>query len=302
MEDSAPLDSSDEIVKLLRGRRFVVLSGAGISTESGIPDYRGPGREKEAVPIQLQEFLRSGETRQRYWARSAVGWPWITKCRPNDGHAAVARLEHEGVATGVITQNVDGLHQAAGSSDVVELHGALRAATCLDCGRAESRAGVQERITVLNPAWHTKIGKIAPDGDVHLTAEETSRFTVPACLHCGGTLKPDVVFFGESVPTDRVRRAFDMLAASDGLLVVGSSLTVYSGLRFVDRAHRDGTPIAIINDGPTRGDKKASVKLNARLGPTLSDLAEKLSAVNDPRGRCGGHPERASHAPDGRSR
>jgi NAD-dependent SIR2 family protein deacetylase len=272
-----------QVAALLRGRRFAVLSGAGISTESGIPDYRGPERAgKPATPIQHREFRDDPAARRRYWARSAVGWPWISTRTPNKGHRAIAQLEwsetdRSGGVSGVITQNVDGLHQAAGSANVIELHGALRNTVCLDCGTRESRESVQERIGVLNPGWRDRTGDIAPDGDVHLDPLVSRSFVVPACMRCGGVLKPDVVFFGDNVPQDRVGRAFDIVDSSHALLVVGSSLTVYSGYRFVDRARKRGLPVAIVNRGPTRADAAATVRIDAPLGEFLPLLAEHLT-------------------------
>lgn len=270
----------ERIADLLRSRSVCVLTGAGISTESGIPDYRGPERRgRPATPITYREFVSSAEARRRYWARSAIGWPWMTRKSPNRGHHVVAALERSGITTGLITQNVDGLHRDAGSRRVVELHGALRSVVCLDCRNGESRDGLQERILVQNPGWLRHAGEIAPDGDVHLHPEVTREFRVPACLRCGGTLKPDVVFFGENVPGERVREAFAVLAEAQMLLVLGSSLTVYSGYRFAVAARRDGKPVAIVNDGPTRADDDAMVKVEARLGATLDALDSALELI-----------------------
>lgn len=270
----------EHVVDLLRSRTACVLTGAGISTESGIPDYRGPERRgRPATPITYHEFTTSAEARRRYWARSAIGWPWMAQREPNRGHRVVAALERSGIATGLITQNVDGLHSAAGTRRIVELHGSLRSVICLDCRRVESRHGLQERMLVQNPGWLRHAGEIAPDGDVHLHPEVAREFRVPACLRCGGTLKPDVVFFGESVPRERVDEAFAILAAAQMLLVLGSSLTVYSGYRFAVTARREGKPVAIINDGPTRADDEATVKLATRLGATLDALDSALELI-----------------------
>jgi NAD-dependent SIR2 family protein deacetylase len=275
------------LVEALRGRRIVVLAGAGCSTESGIPDYRGGnGRKRSRPPIQYQEFVRSPEGRARYWARSAVGWPRFTAAQPNDGHRALARLETAGVLCGVITQNVDGLHQAAGSREVIELHGSLSFVRCLDCGVRLRRTEIQSRILDLNADWAEAIGphgdgpgvESAPDGDADLPSELVARFRVPGCGGCGGVLKPDVVLFGENVPRERVDAAWRMFDAADALLVVGSSLTVFSGRRFTYRAVETGVPIAIVNDGPTRADEFACVKLEARLGHVLPRLADALAA------------------------
>ncbi|HKJ86870.1 MAG TPA: NAD-dependent protein deacetylase [Spirochaetia bacterium] len=272
--------SLSPIVDLLRSRTTCVLTGAGISTESGIPDYRGPERAgRPATPITLKEFLTSAEARRRYWARSAIGWPWMESKRPNPGHDVVASLERSGICHGLITQNVDGLHRDAGSRAVVELHGALRSVVCLDCTKTESRYSLQERILVQNPGWMQHAGDVAPDGDVHLDAGITASFRVPACLHCGGTIKPDVVFFGESVPAARVERAFSMLAQAEALLVLGSSLTVYSGYRFVVAAVKQEKPVMIVNDGPTRADAQATAKVEARLGDALAYLGSTLDLV-----------------------
>jgi NAD+-dependent protein deacetylase sirtuin 4 len=270
------------LVRLLRERRVVVLSGAGCSTESGIPDYRGPGRRNRSrTPMLYQEFVRDPEARVRYWSRSAVGWPRFARARPNEAHRALARLEEAGLVRGVITQNVDGLHQAAGSRAVVELHGALARVRCLDCGTPESRTAVQARLGALNPD-HLRgaalaPGRLAPDGDAEVGADATGRFRVPACLPCGGILKPDVVFFGENVPRDRLAEAWRVFEGAEALLVAGSSLTVYSGRRFVLRAAREGRPVAIVNLGPTRGDEEAALKLEGRLGEALPRLADALS-------------------------
>jgi NAD+-dependent protein deacetylase sirtuin 4 len=264
----------------LSGRQLCVLSGAGVSTESGIPDYRGPERRgKPANPIQFRDFVRDALARQRYWARSAIGYRKVASARPNAGHRALQQLEARGFISGVITQNVDGLHQRAGSAHVVELHGSLANVVCLSCGKNESRDAVQERINLLNPGWKTNAGEIAPDGDVHLSLAVTKRFQVPACLLCGGVLKPDVVFFGESVPKARVSEAFKMLASAEALLVVGSSLTVYSGYRFVDRAIKNEQVVVLCNDGPTRADPVVPIKLTTRLGVLLPTLVEDLSAA-----------------------
>lgn len=264
---------------LVRGRRLLVLSGAGISTESGIPDYRSPERlKKPRQPMRFQEFVGSAGARRRYWARSLAGWSVVNKAQPNRAHKALAKLEQGGLVSGLITQNVDGLHSEAGSQDVLELHGGLSRVICLDCGAVEPRTRMQRRMAHLNPAFEARSTAIAPDGDADLAQALTDAFQVPTCLRCRGTLKPDVVFFGENVPKARVERAWTMLEASDALLVVGSSLTVFSGYRFVAKASKEGKPIAIINRGPTRGDKDASLKLEANVGELLPRLAKQLQA------------------------
>ena len=276
-------DALDALSDVLAERRTLVLSGAGISTDSGIPDYRGPDARPRA-PMRYQTFVRDPEARRRYWARSSVGWPVTARARANEAHAAVARLERAGAVCGVLTQNVDGLHQAAGSRRVLELHGSLASVICLDCGVRSARAVLQERMKAANPDFHAHADDVAPDGDVEIPDALTRDFVVPECLSCGGTLKPDVVFFGENVPRPRVERAWRMLDEADALLVVGSSLTVYSGYRFVRRAREQGLPIAIVNDGPTRGDDAAAVRSHGRLGEVLPALAVRVRAAARPLG------------------
>ncbi len=267
-----------DLVHVLRGRRLVTLTGAGVSTESGIPDYRGPEtRDKERNPIRYREFVEQPAARRRYWSRSAIGWPRIDRARPNDGHRALAHLEDVGLLSGIITQNVDGLHQAGGSQRVVELHGSLARVRCLDCNAETSRLDVQERLLARNPSWQTRSAELAPDGDAEVPASAEAAFQVPACTACGGVLKPDVVFFGESVPPGRVEAAWTLYETADVLLVAGSSLTVYSGYRFVLRAAKDGVPVVIVNLGPTRGDAKAVHCLSGRTGHVLPRLAQALT-------------------------
>lgn len=272
--------SNDALKEFLRKGSILALTGAGISTDSGIPDYRGPETiKKRRKPIQHMEFIRSEAARKRYWARSSFGWPRIRNAEPNSAHLALARLERSGTLIGCITQNVDRLHLKAGSHNVLEIHGSLYEVVCLDCGKKESRASVQKRILELNSAWFSKFRREsrwrnsdgetepenAPDGDAELSAGEAAEFFTPFCKWCGGILKPDVVFFGDSVPKPKVTRAWEMFGETRSLLVLGSSLTVYSGFRFVDRAVKEGKPVAIINDGQTRGDPVATIKINARL-------------------------------------
>jgi NAD-dependent SIR2 family protein deacetylase len=284
---STALAPAGALVDLLRGRRVVVLAGAGCSTESGIPDYRGPqsaGRVRK--PMTYQEFVGSDAARVRYWARSAVGWRRIAEARPNPAHHALARLEEGGVVAGIITQNVDGLHHAAGSRRVVELHGSLSRVRCLGCQATLSRGEYQQRLEALNTDWSARLARAAasgalevkPDGDAELPAWALEGFRVPACEPCGGIVKPDVVFFGENVPRERVDEAWRLFEEGDVLLVVGSSLTVYSGRRFVLRAQQDGVPVAIINIGPTRMDDAAAVKVEGRVGEVLPVVAEALLA------------------------
>ena len=248
-----------------------VLSGAGLSTESGIPDYRGPtGAARPATPMTVQVFTGSAEAQQRYWARSHLGWRTIAHAEPNAGHLAVAVLAPR--LAGVITQNVDGLHTRAGSEGVVELHGNLDRVLCLRCGELTSRESLDVRLREANPHGERRGVRIQPDGDVAL--EDTRGFHVVACQVCAGALKPDVVFFGETVPVDRVAACFAMVERAGGLLVLGSSLTVMSGYRFVLRAAKLGLPVAIVNQGPTRGDDRAELKLEAPLGQVLSAVAQ----------------------------
>jgi NAD-dependent SIR2 family protein deacetylase len=264
------------LADLLRDRRFVALTGAGCSTESGIPDYRGPGtRARARNPIQYRAFIHEPATRQRYWARSVLGWPRFSAARPNDGHRALATLEAARL-TGILTQNVDRLHHAAGSSRVIELHGALAEVVCLRCGRLEPRDQLQARLELLNPGWSAD-AELAPDGDAELTAVDG--FRVADCLACGGVLKPRVVFFGENVPKPIVDEAFALLDGAEALLVVGSSLTVYSGFRFVRRAAERGLSVAIVNLGPTRGDPLADLLVDAPVGEVLPAL---VAALADP--------------------
>ncbi len=265
---------------LLADRPLVLLTGAGLSTDSGIPDYRGPGSPNR-MPMTYQEFVSGEGARQRYWARSHLGWGRMKRAEPNAGHVATARLDPDLL----ITQNVDGLHEAAGSRHLVALHGRIADVVCLGCRRQTSRAALHDRLTELNPGWereHAAV-EVRPDGDVDLEdAGAIAAFVVPACAHCGGVLKPDVVFFGENVPAPRVERCFDAvdaLALRDGaLLVVGSSLTVMSGFRFVRRAAKLDVPTVIVNRGPTRGDDLAALKLEAGCSEFLTALVDQRTA------------------------
>jgi NAD-dependent SIR2 family protein deacetylase len=266
------------LASLLRGRRIVVLTGAGCSTESGIPDYRGPGtRARARNPIQHMEFLSRPEVRARYWARSLIGWPRFSQARPNAAHHALAALERDGHVLGLITQNVDRLHHAAGSARIIELHGALAEVRCLACGQREARAELQERLLALNPGFVEQQVELRPDGDAELPLEAVRSFRVADCSRCGGAMKPDVVFFGDNVPRPTVDAAFSMLEEGDALLVVGSSLAVFSGYRFVLRASERHMPIAMINIGESRGDELADVRVEARAGEVLPQLVETLS-------------------------
>jgi NAD-dependent SIR2 family protein deacetylase len=264
---------------LASAREVLVLTGAGMSTESGIPDYRGPDGTRRVTPVQFHEFVRSADARRRYWARAFVGWQRFATVAPNAGHRAIARLQSVGALGALITQNVDGLHHAAGSRDVVELHGTLAAVVCLACGARSPRGALDARIRSLNPDFHPDGRRIRPDGDVDLADVDLADFVVPRCLRCDADLlKPDVVFFGESVPKPRVMRCCALTDAADALLVLGSSLRVYSGYRFVRRAAEGGIPVAIVTRGPSRGDSEATVRLDAALGEVLPALAERLDA------------------------
>jgi len=255
----------------------VVLSGAGLSTESGIPDYRGPSSaDRRAQPMTYQTFVGGTEARRRYWARSHLGWRHITGARPNDGHLAVAELQRRGLVAGIITQNVDGLHAAAGSPEALELHGNLARVACLDCGARTTRAALDARLRAVNRSWDAQVRAVNPDGDVLVDDETVATFRIVDCDMCGGVLKPDVVFFGENVPRDRVEASYALVERAGSLVVLGSSLTVMSGLRFVRHAAKIGVPVAIVNQGETRGDSLATIRLDARLGATLSNLIECL--------------------------
>ncbi len=264
-------DPTARLVELARGKRLVALTGAGCSTASGIPDYRGPDA-KPRTPIQHREFVERAAARQRYWARSIIGWPAMAAARPNPAHTALAALERSGALAGVITQNVDGLHGMAGSRTVVELHGALARVRCLDCGELTSRAELQRRLIAANPEHLAAGGAIAPDGDLELPPERIAGFEVVAC-HCGGVLMPDVVFFGGSVPRDTLDAAWALFDQAELLVVAGSSLAVFSGYRFVRRAAERGIPVAIINRGETRGDPHATLIVPAECGAALQLLS-----------------------------
>jgi NAD-dependent SIR2 family protein deacetylase len=270
----------ERLVEAFRDGDVAILSGAGLSTESGIPDYRGPSGQarRTGQPMTYQEFTGSTVARQRYWARSHLGWRHVTGAAPNAGHRGVAALERAGLVSGIITQNVDGLHQAAGAASVTELHGSLHRVVCLSCWARSPREELDARLRAANPAWTAAGAELNPDGDVAL--EETSGFTVVDCVSCGGLLKPDVVFFGENVPKPRVEACFSLVASSSALVVLGSSLTVMSGLRYVRRASSLGVPVVIVNQGATRGDSFATATLDAPLGNTLTALARELGLAD----------------------
>jgi NAD-dependent SIR2 family protein deacetylase len=260
--------------------RSLVLTGAGISTDSGIPDYRGVNRRAPAPkPMTYQEFVRGEDARRRYWSRSAVGWAHMAQRAPNAGHAAVARLESLGRLTGVVTQNVDGLHRSAGTRELIELHGDLALVVCLDCGAREGRREYQRRLLAANPGFVPDAVPLLPDGDAAVDPEVARAFAVPVCAVCGGVMKPDVIFFGENVPKARLERAWDRLAAADGLVVLGSSLEVFSGYRFVRAAHTQGKPIAVVNHGPTRADGEVDLRLEARIADVLPAAVAELESA-----------------------
>ena len=256
----------------------VILSGAGLSTESGIPDYRGPtGLARQATPMTYQAFTGSAAARRRYWARSHLGWRNIARARPNHGHRAVAELDRRGLLGGIITQNVDGLHQAAGASGVTELHGSLHRVTCLSCGQRTSRTDLHWRLTAANPGWDTESAAlINPDGDAVLGDDATEEFQVVDCASCHGVLKPDVVFFGENVPPQRVEACYALVERAGSLIVLGSSLTVMSGFRYVRHAAGRRVPVVIVNQGSTRGDEYATATLDAPLGRVLGALVAQI--------------------------
>ncbi|AYG78177.1 NAD-dependent protein deacetylase [Streptomyces hundungensis] len=260
----------------------LVLSGAGLSTESGIPDYRGEGGSlSRHTPMTYQDFTASAQARRRYWARSHLGWRTFGGARPNSGHRAVAAFDRHGLLAGVITQNVDGLHQAAGSEDVVELHGSLERVVCLSCGAISPRRTLARRLEEANAGFEPTAAAINPDGDADLTDEQVRDFRVLSCTVCDGILKPDVVFFGESVPPQRVERCRAMVREASALLVLGSSLTVMSGLRFVRQAAQADRPVLIVNRDPTRGDQYAVTRVALPLGATLTAVADRLGVTVD---------------------
>jgi NAD-dependent SIR2 family protein deacetylase len=267
---------------VLAHRRLFVLTGAGCSTGSGIPDYRdSEGAWKRRPPMNFRTFMDDATARARYWARGMIGWRMFGNVAPNAAHAALAELERQGRLSVLVTQNVDGLHEAAGSRDVVDLHGRMDQVRCMQCGHTLPRTAMQDELESLNPAWQDLDATDAPDGDADLDGIDFSSFRVPPCPVCGGILKPDVVFFGETVPRDRVARANEGLAQASAVLVVGSSLMVYSGYRFVAAASRAGLPIAAINLGRTRADTLFTLKIEQACGTALSQLLDTLPAVHD---------------------
>lgn len=277
---------SPELVAILAGRRVAVLTGAGISTDSGIPDYRGPD-SPPSNPMTIRQFTSDPVFRQRYWARNHVGWRHMDDTRPNAGHRALAALQHAGVVVGIITQNVDLLHTKAGSTSVVNLHGTYAQVTCLSCSYTVSRAALAERLEELNPGFIERaeaVGGLAVAPDADAVVSNTASFRYLDCPSCAGMLKPDIVYFGETVPKERVAEAYSLVDKADALLVAGSSLTVFSGYRFVRHAAGLGIPIGIVNRGRTRGDDLATVKVDGGCSELLVLLASELKSC---RACCG---------------
>ena len=273
----ASLDQLCEWVE--RHPRLFVLTGAGCSTDSGIPDYRDVNGEwKRKSPVTWQAFTGDDATRRRYWARSLLGWPMMANARPGAAHLALARMEAAGRIELLLTQNVDGLHTLAGSHRTTDLHGRIDTVRCLGCEARTARADLQVELRRRNPAWAALEAQPAPDGDADLDGLDFSGFDVPPCPICGGMLKPDVVFFGESVPRDRVDATFAALARADAVLVAGSSLMVYSGFRFVQTAAASLKPIVAVNMGRTRADDLFALKLAAPVGATLAALAARMAS------------------------
>lgn len=275
--DAAAAQSVSRAIEALAGRRVAILTGAGVSTDSGIPDYRGKGAPVR-TPMTADQFLSSEAARRRYWVGSHLGWRAFAAAEPNPGHRAIAELEQSGAATGVVTQNVDGLHVRAGSRRVVELHGTMRRVFCTHCGQVFDRRDLAQRVEADNP-WITVPDSVAlgPDGDV--LPESSDGFVVPACTVCGGMLKPDVVFFGEFIPAEKFREAEQLVHTSEGLVIAGSSLVVNSGIRLLERARRRKLPVVIVNRGATRADSRATVKVDAGTSEVLRALADALPSA-----------------------
>ncbi|MDN5790374.1 MAG: NAD-dependent protein deacetylase 1 [Micrococcales bacterium] len=285
----ADLGTLDDLVDMVSAGDVVVLSGAGLSTDSGIPDYRGPDGTRRVEPMSYGAFVGSSDARRRYWARSYIGWARFSAARPNDGHRHVTALQRAGYVGPIITQNVDGLQQASGAREVVELHGSLARATCLTCGEVTTREALHERMRQANPGFTERFAvaagrvgsqwgeRVRPDGDISMAEDLVETFFAPRCVVCGhDTIKPDVVFFGESVPKALVERCFALVESAGSLLVLGSSLAVMSGYRFVRRAAAIGVPVAIVTRSATRGDAEASIRLHAPLSDTLDALGAAL--------------------------
>ncbi|MHA7178075.1 NAD-dependent protein deacetylase [Arthrobacter sp. Sr24] len=288
LREATPLSSADRgaldsVAALLGDKSFALLTGAGISTDSGIPDYRGPGAPPRN-PLTYQEFMGDPKLRRRYWARNHVGWAKMHSAAPNTGHLAAAALERAGLLSGIVTQNVDRLHEAAGAQNVVDLHGRFDQVVCTNCGTSYSRAFLAIILNELNPGFLEAVEaaggvSAAPDADADVASEHLiAEFNIAKCPLCGGLLKPDFVFFGENVPKDRVLQAFEMVDTAEALVVAGSSLMVLSGRRFAKKAAKDGKPVIIINRGKTRGDSLATVKMEMGVGEAMSHLTELLGA------------------------
>lgn len=275
--DGAAALAVSRAVDVLAGRRIAVLTGAGVSTDSGIPDYRGKGAPVR-TPMTVEQFLGSESARRRYWVGSHLGWRAFAAAEPNAGHRAIADLERSGVATGVVTQNVDGLHVRAGSRRVVELHGTMRRVFCTHCGQVFDRRDLASRVEADNPWILVPDGvALGPDGDV--LPESSDGFVIPTCTVCGGMLKPDVVFFGEFIPAEKFREAEQLVHTSEGLVIAGSSLVVNSGIRLLERARRRKLPVVIVNRGTTRADARATVKVDAGTSEVLRALADALPSA-----------------------
>ncbi len=277
MPDVTTTTDADRVVDVVAGRRVVVLTGAGMSTDSGIPDYRGPSSPPRN-PMTYQQFVGDAEFRQRYWARNHVGWRRMDAARPNAGHRALARLERAGVVGGVITQNVDLLHTKAGSRRVIDLHGTYARVRCLSCEALTSRMTLAERLEAANPGFAESVTdglEVAPDADA--VVADTAGFRMVDCERCGGMLKPDIVYFGENVPKPRVAQAYELVDDAEVLLAAGSSLTVMSGLRFVRHAAKSGRPVVIVNRGQTRGDELATITVDTGCSELLTALADSLN-------------------------
>lgn len=272
------VEGLDSLVDIVAGKRVAVLTGAGLSTDSGIPDYRGAGHSRR-TPMNISSFLAAETSRQRYWAGAHLGWKTFSAAEPNGGHIALAAMEQAGIIEGVISQNVDGLHRRAGSSHVVDLHGSLDRVRCLDCGQIFDRSGVERQLQSSN-LWLAEPQSVtlAPDGDVEV--KDYERIVVPVCTVCAGMLKPDVVFFGEFVPPKIYTSAASLVKRADVLLIAGSSLTVNSGIRLLEQARRKRLPIVIVNRGETKGDTRASLKLSGGTSDVLGQLALRLGASN----------------------
>jgi NAD-dependent SIR2 family protein deacetylase len=278
MPDTAIATDVDRVLEVVAGRRVAVLTGAGISTDSGIPDYRGPSSPPRN-PMTYQQFVGDPEFRQRYWARNHVGWRRMDAARPNAGHRALARLERAGLVGGVITQNVDLLHTKAGSRRVIDLHGTYARVRCLGCEALISRMALADRLEDANPGFGdvTDGLEVAPDADAVVT--DTAGFRMVDCERCGGMLKPDIVYFGENVPKPRVAATYDLVDSAEVLLAAGSSLTVMSGLRFIRHAAKTGRPVVIVNRGRTRGDNLADLTLDAGCSEVLTTIADAVTTA-----------------------